>query len=83
LLAAAADSADFLKYAPSREIQILHFVLDVTPDFADRSVSGSATLRFKPIASLSRSSSSTACGFPSRPSLRPRSSSAGKPPTSR
>jgi aminopeptidase N len=49
-LAAAADSADFLKYAPSREIDILHLALDVTPDFKTRTVSGTATLRFKPIA---------------------------------
>lgn len=49
-LAAAADSAEFLKYAPSREIDILHLALDVTPDFKGRSVNGKATLRFKPIA---------------------------------
>lgn len=48
--AAGPDSAEFLKYAPSREIQILHFVLEVTPDFKERSVAGTATLRFKPIA---------------------------------
>jgi aminopeptidase N len=50
LFAAGADSAEFLKYAPSREIDILHLTLDVTPDFKARSVSGKATLRFKPIA---------------------------------
>src|SRR5262245_8663758 len=50
LAAAAADSADFLKYAPSRQIQILHLTLDVTPNFKARTVTGSATLRFKPIA---------------------------------
>ncbi len=49
-LAAGADSSEFLKYAPSREIDILHLALDVTPDFKGRSVSGKATLRFKPIA---------------------------------
>src|SRR5438552_386677 len=49
-LAAAADSPDYLKYAPSREIDILHLALDVTPDFKARSISGQATLRFKPIA---------------------------------
>src|SRR5262245_11109990 len=48
--AASIDSPEFLKYAPSREIQILHLTLDVTPDFKARAVSGSATLRFKPIA---------------------------------
>jgi aminopeptidase N len=49
-LAAGAESADFLKYAPSREIDILHLSLNVTPDFKARTVSGKATLRFKPIA---------------------------------
>jgi aminopeptidase N len=49
-LAAGAESADFLKYAPSREIDILHLALNVTPDFKARTVSGKATLRFKPIA---------------------------------
>jgi aminopeptidase N len=38
------------QYAPSREIDILHLALDVTPDFKARSVSGEVTLRFKPIA---------------------------------
>ena len=49
-LAAGVESADFLKYAPSREIDILHLALDVTPDFKARTVSGKAMLRFKPIA---------------------------------
>ncbi len=45
-----AESSGHLKYAPSREIDILHLVLDVTPDFKARTVSGKVTLRFKPIA---------------------------------
>lgn len=49
-LFAAPDSAEYLKYAPSREIDILHLKLDVTPDFKERSVAGTVTLRFKPIA---------------------------------
>jgi aminopeptidase N len=49
-LAAAIDAPDYLKYAPSREIQILHLAIDVTPDFKARTVSGSVTVRFKPIA---------------------------------
>src|SRR5882762_6816235 len=49
-LAAVADSPDYLKYAPSREIDILHLALEVTPDFKARTVSGKVTLRFKPIA---------------------------------
>ena len=49
-LFATADSPDYRKYAPSREIDILHLTLDVTPDFKARTVSGRAVLRFKPIA---------------------------------
>ncbi|HXJ73281.1 MAG TPA: hypothetical protein VNM37_10520, partial [Candidatus Dormibacteraeota bacterium] len=40
-LAAALDSPEYLKYAPSREIQVRHLTLDVTPDFKARTVSGS------------------------------------------
>ena len=47
---APPDSADHRKYAPSREIDILHLALDVTPDFKARTVEGQASLRFKPIA---------------------------------
>ena len=47
---AAGDSADARKYAPSREIDILHLALDVTPDFKERTVAGKVTLRFKPVA---------------------------------
>ncbi|MEO6036215.1 MAG: hypothetical protein ABIQ35_13245, partial [Verrucomicrobiota bacterium] len=49
-LFAAPDSSDFRKYAPSREVDILHLKLDVTPDFKARTVSGIATFTFKPIA---------------------------------
>lgn len=49
-LAAGAESPEFLKYAPSREIDILHVAIDVTPDFKARSVAGKMTIRFKPIA---------------------------------
>ncbi len=49
-LFAAGDSSDARKYAPSREIDILHLALDVTPDFKERTVSGKVTLRFKPLA---------------------------------
>jgi len=44
------DSSEARKYAPSREIDILHLALDITPDFKERSIVGKATLRFKPIA---------------------------------
>jgi hypothetical protein len=46
-LFAPPDSPDRFKYAPDREINILHFALDVTPDFKQRTVEGSATFRFK------------------------------------
>lgn len=38
------------KYAPSREIDITHQTLDVTPDFDRRSVAGQIKIEFKPIA---------------------------------
>ena len=47
---APVDSAQHRKYAPDREIDILHLALDVTPNFGQRTVAGQATLRFKPIA---------------------------------
>ncbi len=50
LPAAAPDAPGYRKYAPDREIDIAHLILDVTPDFKQRTVSGSATWRFKPIA---------------------------------
>ncbi|MEO6181837.1 MAG: M1 family aminopeptidase [Verrucomicrobiota bacterium] len=49
-LFAAPDASDFRKYAPSREVDILHLKLDVTPDFKARTISGTATITFKPIA---------------------------------
>src|SRR5437867_13410785 len=48
--AAPPDSPDRRKYAPSREIDILHLALDVTPDFRQRTLAGKVTFRFKPIA---------------------------------
>ncbi len=38
------------QYSPSREVDILHLALDITPDFPRRTIAGIATLRFKPIA---------------------------------
>lgn len=38
------------KYARDRRADILHVKLDVTPDFAKRTVSGTMAMRFKPIA---------------------------------
>ena len=49
-LLARPDASDFRKYAPSRGVDILHLKLDVTPDFKARTISGTATLSFKPIA---------------------------------
>lgn len=37
------------KYARDRRVDILHVRLDVIPDFAKRSITGSMTMRFKPI----------------------------------
>src|ERR1043166_7011729 len=38
------------QYARDREMELLHLALDVTPNFKQRTVSGTATLTFKPIA---------------------------------
>ena len=38
------------RYAPDRHVDIGHFELDVTPDFKKRTVSGTATFSFRPIA---------------------------------
>ncbi|MGV3661667.1 MAG: M1 family aminopeptidase [Prosthecobacter sp.] len=38
------------KYARDRRADILHVKLDVTPDFAKRTISGTMTMRLKPIA---------------------------------
>lgn len=51
LAAAASDSnTSPRKYAPSREVDIQHLALDITPAFAQRQIQGVATLKFKPIA---------------------------------
>jgi len=38
------------QYAPDRNYQVRHLALDVTPDFRRRTVSGTATITFAPIA---------------------------------
>jgi aminopeptidase N len=48
--APATPSSGDIKYAPDRKVDILHLALDVTPDFQKRTVSGEATLTFKPVA---------------------------------
>lgn len=47
--APSAEPDSSRKYAPDREVDILHVVLDVTPDFKTRTVSGKAIVAFKPL----------------------------------
>jgi aminopeptidase N len=52
-LAAVNETATPLavrRYAPDRQVDVLHIKLDVTPDFEQETVSGTATLRFAPIS---------------------------------
>ncbi|MFC1508500.1 hypothetical protein ACFL60_02310 [Candidatus Omnitrophota bacterium] len=37
-------------YAPDRKVDILHIKIDVTPDFKARTVAGTTTISFTPIA---------------------------------
>ncbi len=46
---APVDAPDHRKYAPDREVQMVHLALDVTPDFAQRTITATAVLRFKPV----------------------------------
>src|SRR5262245_18477061 len=47
--APASDGTGGRHYSPSRDIDLFHLALDVTPDFKERTVRGQAQLRFKPI----------------------------------
>src|ERR1041385_3433471 len=47
---APIDSPDYRKYAPDRDVQVVHLALDVTPDFKKRTVEGRALWTVKPIA---------------------------------
>ncbi|MHC4094860.1 MAG: hypothetical protein ACYSU3_02270 [Planctomycetota bacterium] len=38
------------EYAPDRKADILHITIDVTPDFKSRTVAGTTTIKFVPIA---------------------------------
>ncbi|HUU20554.1 MAG TPA: M1 family aminopeptidase [Sedimentisphaerales bacterium] len=38
------------QYAPDRKVDILHITIDVTPDFKARTVAGTTTIKFVPIA---------------------------------
>lgn len=50
LLPAAVNSKPGRKYARDRRVDVEHLKLDMTPNFADRTIAGTATLSFKPIA---------------------------------
>ena len=50
VLGAALTDKPGRKYARDRFVDVLHLKLDVTPDFAKRTVQGTATLSFTPIA---------------------------------
>lgn len=47
----AGPGSGVRRYAPDCSADLLHLALDVTPDFNSRSVSGKATLTFKPVGS--------------------------------
>src|SRR5208283_5810613 len=46
---APVDSPDYRKYAPDRLVQMVHLALDITPDFKQRTIVATATLRLKPV----------------------------------
>src|SRR5690242_18180724 len=47
---APLDSPDHRKYAPDRDVEILHVALDVTPDFKQRTIQAAAVMRLRPNA---------------------------------
>ncbi len=47
---APLDSPERFKYAPDREVNVLHLALDVTPDFKQRTIKAAAVTRFKPLS---------------------------------
>ena len=51
---APVDSAEFRKYAPERTVDMVHIAIDVTPNFRERSIRASTTLRFKPLRAGTR-----------------------------
>ncbi len=40
------------QYAPDRNADILHIIIDVTPNFTSRTIAGETTIKFAPIAKL-------------------------------
>ena len=49
-LAQESQKITELKYAPDRNVDIEHIIIDVTPDFNNSSIEGLTTIKFKPIA---------------------------------
>lgn len=47
---AVAGVINGLSYPPERQVDVLHLKLDVTPNFQERSVAGTATIKFKAMA---------------------------------
>jgi aminopeptidase N len=45
----AGPGSGIRRYAPDRRADLLHLLIDVTPDFKQRGISAQATLTFKPI----------------------------------
>ena len=46
----ANDGQRVRNYAPDRRVDVLHIKLEVTPDFQEQTVAGTATLTFQPLA---------------------------------
>ena len=49
-LSASANTTAQRKYAPDRKADIIHIIIDVTPDFENRTIKGVTAIRFAPIA---------------------------------
>jgi hypothetical protein len=43
------DSPEYRKYAPDRSFAVLNLAIDVTPDFTNRTIAATTTIKFKPI----------------------------------
>ena len=43
------DRSEARKYAPSREVDLLHLMIDVTPNFQERTIAAQCMIRFKPL----------------------------------
>jgi aminopeptidase N len=52
LAATAQENAAIAEpqYAPDREADVLHITIDVTPDFKNRTIAGTTTIKFAPIS---------------------------------